>query len=112
MKQNRTETEKWLTEMAVTQTSNFYYDNLLNGNNKRGANNRIFDVVENNNNNNKSKLKQLWTDSVDRELFAFKCNGNNRKYNNKWITSAIFVILLVPVYGDIINSNISKGKSP
>lgn len=91
--------------MAVTETSDLYYDNLLNGNNNRGANNRIFDVVENNN-NNKSKLK-LWTDSV-RELFAFNCNGNNRKYN-KWITSAIFVILLVPVYGHT-NSKISKGK--
>lgn len=92
--------------MAVKQTSGLHYDNLLNGNNKRGANNRIIDVVENNN-NNKSKLN-LWTDSV-RELFALKCNGNNRKYN-KWITSAIFVILLVPVYGDI-NSRTNNGKS-
>lgn len=91
--------------MAVKQTSGSYYDNLLNGNNKRGANNRIIDVVENNN-NNKSKLLKLWTDNV-RELFALKCNGNNRKYN-KWITSAIFVILLVPVYGDI-NSRINNG---
>lgn len=91
--------------MAVKQTSCLYYDNLLNGNNKRGANNRIIDVVENNN-NNKSKLK-LWTDNV-RDLFSLKCNGNNRKYN-KWITSAIFVILLVPVYGDI-NSRINNGK--
>lgn len=95
--------------MAVTETSDFYYDNLLNGNNNRGANNRIFDVVENNNNNKSKLLKKSWTDSV-RELIAFKCNGNNRKYNNKWITLAIFVILLVPVYGDIINSSISKGK--
>lgn len=90
--------------MAVKQTSGSYYDNLRNGNNKRGANNRIIDVVENNN-NNKSKLK-LWTDNV-RELFALKCNGNNRKYN-KWITSAIFVILLVPVYGDT-NSRTNNG---
>lgn len=80
--------------MAVKQTSN--YDNF----NKRGANNRIFDVVENNN-NNKSKSK-LWTDNV-RDL----CNGNNRKYNI-WITSAIFIILIVPVYGDI-SSRINNG---
>lgn len=91
--------------MAVIQTSDLYYDNLLNGNNNRGANNRVLDVSENNN-NKKSKLN-LWTDGV-RELFAFKCNGNNRKYN-KWITTAIFVILLVPVYGHT-NSRLNNGK--
>lgn len=87
--------QKWLlmkTAMAVKQ--NF---------NKRGANNRIFDVVEN---NNKNKSKLLWTDNF-RELFALKCNGNNRKYNI-WITSAIFIILLVPVFGNI-SSRINNG---
>lgn len=85
--------------MAVNQTSGLNYDKR-----SLGANNRIFNVVENNN-NNKSKL---CIDKNVRELFSLKsCNGYNRNYNI-WITTAIFIILLVPVYGDI-NSRTNNG---